>query len=67
MAFRIGRFAFYAGRVARGNNGENPSWRGYCYGSWLPRIKGGKYPGCHYFDMSCLCYHVSLYIDEKTP
>lgn len=65
MGKRIGRFAFYTGKIARGNNGVNPSWRGYCYGSWLPRISSAKYRGCRYYDASWLCYHATLYIDRR--
>ena len=62
-ALRIGKFALYAGKQARGYNGQNQPWMGFCYGSWLPRLKGGRYPGCVYYDLCWLCFHASIYKD----
>lgn len=63
-AKRIGNFAFYAGKQARGYNGVNPTWLGFSYGYWLPRIRGGRYPGCIYFDICWLCFHATIYRDQ---
>lgn len=35
---RIGRLDMHIGIVARGDNGENKPWFGFCYGSWLPKF-----------------------------
>lgn len=62
---RVGRFNFYFGKVARGNNGVNQPWMGYCYGSWLPRFQRGRYPSSVYMDVSWLCFHATAY--KETP
>jgi hypothetical protein len=60
---RIGRLNVYAGMVARGNNGVNPPWLGFCYGYWLPRLAKASYLGCVYVDFAWLCFHASIYMD----
>lgn len=63
---RIGRLALYVGKIARGNNGENPPWRGYCWGSDWPRASLQHGTTCHCLDLSWLCYYASIYWN-RTP
>lgn len=55
------RISAYASKIERGNNGDNPSWRGYCWGSDWPRVRLQKGITCNCLDLSWLCYFVSIY------
>jgi hypothetical protein len=52
------------GKQEMGNNGVNKPWRGYCYGSWLPRVRwnGGRPWRRECLDIGWywLCYHGSF-------
>jgi hypothetical protein len=59
---RVGRLAVYVGKIERGNNGSNPSWRGYCWGSDWPRARFQSDAGsCYCLDLSWLMYFASIY------
>jgi len=62
---RIGRMSIYASKIARGHNGENPSWRGYCWGSDWPRANLQRGSTCYCLDLSWLCYFISIYWNRK--
>jgi hypothetical protein len=65
MNIRLGRLAIYANKVAKGNNGENPSWHGYCYGYYLPHIKWQKSNPCYCLDLAWLIFFISIYWNRK--
>lgn len=63
---RIGRLSIYAAKISRGNNGNNPPWRGYCWGSDWPRIqfgKGGNSMRC--VQVSWLMFFVTAYWTKR--
>ena len=62
---RTGRFSVYVGKIKRGNNGENPPWRGYCWGSDWPKVKLLKGAPSYCLDLSWLCYFASIYWNRK--
>jgi hypothetical protein len=65
MDIRLGRISIYIGKIARGSNGENPPWRGYCWGSDWPRVRFSGYCAAYCLDLSWLCYFLSIYWNKK--
>lgn len=63
--WRIGRLCFYCGMQGRGDNGDNPPWLGFYYGSWLPKVRLGRYVAASYADVIWLCFHASFYLNEE--
>lgn len=59
----LGRMSVSAGITDRGDNGSNPPWMGFCYGSWLPRMhwNGGRPWRREVVDIGWywLCFHGS--------
>lgn len=64
--FSTKRITVYASKIERGNNGVDPSWRGYCWGSDFPRINFHRGTTCNCLDLSWLCYFVSIYWNKPT-
>lgn len=62
---RVGRLTVYAGKIQRGNNGSDPSWRGYCWGSDLPRARLQTAPAVYCLDLSWLMFFVSIYWSRR--
>ena len=60
-SFRIGRFNIYVGKIKRGCNGSNPPWRGYCWGSDIPRVSVQRGPLFVCVDFNWLCYFASIH------
>lgn len=65
LQFRLGRLSVYANRIARGNNGSDPSWRGYCWGSDWPGARFSRSPSCRCLDLFWLMFFVSIYWNER--
>jgi hypothetical protein len=63
---RIGRLSVYASKIQRGNNGANPSWRGYCWGSDWPKASFQKSSSCYCIDLNWLMYFASIYWERRT-
>lgn len=63
---RIGRLSIHASKIQRGYNGENPSWRGYHWGSDWPRVTLQRSKPCWCIDLSWLMYFASIYW-RRTP
>jgi len=53
----LGRVAISAGVQSRGWNGANPTWLGFAYGAWLPRIRRSGFSGMFAY---WLCFHASV-------
>lgn len=54
---RLGNMEISAAMQGRGNNGENPPWFGFYYGSWVPQFWSR---GNHLFkeyNWYWLCFH----------
>lgn len=62
---RVGRLSVYVGKIERGNNGENPPWRGYCWGSDWPKASLQRSAAAHCLDLSWLCYFASIYWNKR--
>ena len=62
MALWLGRVALSVGVQSRGSNGVDPTWLGFAYGSWLPRLRfrwpGGKLIRGH--SGYWLCFHWAI-------
>ena len=65
IGFRFWRVSAYANRIARGDNGENPPWRGYCWGSDWPRASFQRGITAYCLDLVWLCYFVSIYWNKS--
>lgn len=62
---QIGRLSVYAGKIDRGDNGSNPPWRGYCWGSDWPRVSVSRQGSAACLDLSWLMFHASVYWDKS--
>ena len=64
-SLRIGWLTINVGVTARGPNGVNPTWLGFSYGSWLPRVRIFRISSRTYFDVFWywLCFHGSFIWD----
>jgi len=59
----LGKLSVSAGITDRGDNGSNPPWMGFCYGSWRPHMhwNGGRFGRREVIDVGWhwLCFHGS--------
>lgn len=62
---RVGRLSIYFGKINRGDNGANPPWRGYCWGSDWPRASIQKSGHLYCLDLSWLMYFANIYWHRK--
>lgn len=62
---RIGRLVVYAAKIARGDNGSTPPWRGYCWGSDFPRASFHRGDVCYCLDLSWLMFYASIYWNRR--
>lgn len=62
---RVGRLSVYVGKVMRGDNGDDPPWRGYCWGSDWPRANLQKSSACYCLDLSWLMFFASIYWSRR--
>ena len=58
---RVWKLSVYASKIELGHNGENPPWRGYCWGSDWPAASFQRGETCYCLDLNWLCYFVSIY------
>lgn len=61
MTLWIGRLAAHIGMQARDDGLSDTPWMGFCYGSWLPRLRitrGPRYVPS--FSGYWLCFHFSI-------
>jgi hypothetical protein len=56
----LGRLALSCGVQTRGSNGVNPTWLGFSYGSWWPRVRVQRNPRyVPSISAYWLCFHAS--------
>lgn len=59
----LGRLSIHVGMQEKGDNGFNPPWHGFSYGSWIPRFgNNGLLPLNKVVDLNgyWLCFHWSV-------
>lgn len=65
MSIRFWRVAIYAGMQDRIDNGVNPTWLGFAYGRWTPGFDWGRQGAAWCLDWCWLCFHGSIYWNDK--